>query len=301
MGIPTETVYGLAAHALDADAVVRIFEAKERPSFNPLIVHVHDSSQFEKYAVQVPDRIYNLAEKFSPGPITFILPRKSLIPDIVVSGGDTVALRIPNHPLTLELLSVSGMPLAAPSANPFGYISPVTAAHVKEQLEGKLPYVLDGGTCSVGLESTVVSFFQDELIVHRLGGITLEDLKKVEPRLRTDLNLSSNPISPGQLKSHYAPRIPMILGDIPTLMKLHESKRCAVLSFQQSYSTPNLVSSEVLSSSGDLHEAARNLFAAMRRLDATASDLILAEEAPNNGIGMAINDRLKRAASAGNE
>ncbi|MDQ3289765.1 MAG: L-threonylcarbamoyladenylate synthase, partial [Bacteroidota bacterium] len=156
VSIPTETVYGLAANAYLEEAVVSIFEAKQRPAFDPLIVHTHSIQEFDKIAVNIPKRAYQLAEAFMPGPVTLILPRNPKIPLLVTSGNESVGVRIPNHPLTLNLLRKLEFPLAAPSANPFGYVSPTTAQHVNQQLGEKIPYILDGGTCSVGIESTII-------------------------------------------------------------------------------------------------------------------------------------------------
>ncbi|MCU0435121.1 MAG: L-threonylcarbamoyladenylate synthase [Bacteroidia bacterium] len=292
VGIPTETVYGLAANALDADAAVKIFQIKNRPGFNPLIVHVHSAAEFEKYAQHVPVQIKKLAEVFSPGPLTFVLPRRTNIPDIITAGGDTVGLRVPAHPLTQALLQKLPFPLAAPSANPFGYISPVTAQHVADQLYGKVPYILDGGPSEVGVESTVVTVRNDKVVVLRLGGITLEQLREVAGEVELDINESSNPQSPGQLKSHYAPRIPLKWGIPATQPPL---EKVAVLCLQQPPAWSNIVSVETLSATGNLAEAARNLFAAMRRLDETDAQCIFAERMPETGLGKAINDRLKRA------
>ncbi len=292
IGIPTETVYGLAANALDASVAVKIFEIKNRPAFNPLIVHVHDAGEFEKYAAEVPELIKRLAAEFSPGPLTYILPKADNIPDIITAGGDTVALRVPAHPFTRELLRMLPFPLAAPSANPFGYISPVTAKHVADQLGGKIPYVLNGGACEVGVESTVVSVKNGKLVVLRLGGLSTEVLEKVAGEVIYELNESSNPQSPGQLKSHYAPRIPLRLG-IPDIEPVNT--KVAVLGFRSVPAWHSVTASEVLSATGDLNEAARNLFAAMRRLDEAEADIIYAEVVPQEGLGKAINDRLKRA------
>lgn len=298
VAIPTETVYGLAANALSAEAVLKIYETKGRPAFNPLIVHVHDAGQFEKYAIEVHPLIQILAEKFSPGPLTYVLPKKSIIPDIVTGGGDTVALRVPGHPLTLKLLSELDFPLAAPSANPFGYISPVLAEHVAEQLNGKIPYILDGGHSMIGLESTVVTIENNKVVVLRIGGVPLEDLHEVAGPVELRINMSSNPQSPGQLKSHYAPRIPLLLGNVPVLLNSQKGKKIALLVFSERNHAPNVVAQEVLSETRDIKEAARNLFAALRRLDKTGADVILAERFPEFGFGMAINDRLERAAAS---
>lgn len=297
VAIPTETVYGLAANALNPDAVLKIYETKGRPTFNPLIVHVHDIGEFEKYATEVPPLVRTLAEKFSPGPLTYVLPKKAIVPDIVTGGGETVALRVPGHPITLKLLSQLDFPLAAPSANPFGYISPVLAEHVAEQLNGKIPYILDGGHSMIGLESTVVTVENNKLVVLRIGGVPLEDLHEAAGEIELRINLSSNPKSPGQLKSHYAPKIPLLLGDIDQMMKGQSGKKMAVLVFSGRNHAPNVIAQEVLSPSRDIKEAARNLFSALRRLDKSGADVILAERFPEFGFGMAINDRLERAAA----
>jgi L-threonylcarbamoyladenylate synthase len=296
VAIPTETVYGLAANALDPAAVLKIYETKGRPAFNPLIVHVHDANQFSKYANEVPELIRTLAEKFSPGPITFVLPKKNIIPDIVTGGGETVALRVPGHPITLKLLAHLDFPLAAPSANPFGYISPVNAMHVADQLEGLIPYILDGGPSIIGVESTVVTVENNKLIVLRLGGVSVEDLKDVAGEVELRINSSSDPKSPGQLKSHYAPKIPLRLGKMEELLKEYPTQKKALLSFTQKYSGENILTEEILSRNGDLNEAARNLFSALRKLDNSNAEIILAERFPEHGLGLAINDRLERAA-----
>lgn len=297
VAIPTETVYGLAANALNPDAVLKIYETKGRPAFNPLIVHVHDAGEFSKYASYVHPLVIQLAEKFSPGPLTYVLPKKSIVPDIVTGGGDTVALRVPGHPLTLKLLSELDFPLAAPSANPFGYISPVLAEHVAEQLNGKIPYILDGGHSMIGVESTVITVENNKVVVLRIGGVPLEDLHEAAGEIELRINLSSNPKSPGQLKSHYAPRIPLQLGDVDAMMESARDNKLALLVFSDRREGKNIVAQEVLSPERDIKDAARNLFSALRRLDKSGADLILAERFPEFGFGLAINDRLERAAS----
>ncbi|MCX6311666.1 MAG: L-threonylcarbamoyladenylate synthase [Bacteroidetes bacterium] len=232
----------------------------------------------------------------SPGPITYVLPKKNNIPDIVTGGGETVALRVPGHALTLKLLSQLDFPLAAPSANPFGYISPVDARHVKDQLDGKIPYILDGGQCMIGIESTVVTVIDGKVVVYRLGGVSLEDLVDVVGEVELRINNSSNPNSPGQLKSHYAPRIPLRFGKMDALLEEFSGKKKAILSFTKNYSD-DCIANQVLSYPGDLHEAARNLFTALRKLDNSEAEIILAEKFPEHGLGLAINDRLERAAT----
>ncbi len=214
VGIPTETVYGLAANAFDPIAVAKIFKAKERPAFDPLIVHTSSLERAMRFVEIIPGKAYKLANKFWPGPMTLIFKKKAIIPDIVTSGLETVAVRIPNHPLTLELLRSIDFPLAAPSANPFGYISPTSAEHVNEQLGEKIKYVLDGGDCHVGIESTIIDFDDDEINVLRLGGCKIEDLKKIVGKINLRPITSSNPVAPGMMNSHYSPLTPIIIGDI---------------------------------------------------------------------------------------
>jgi L-threonylcarbamoyladenylate synthase len=296
VAIPTETVYGLAANALDPDAVLRIYEAKHRPRFNPLILHVSSIGSFEKYASQIPEACLLLAEAFSPGPLTFLLPKGPTVPDIVTAGSDLVALRIPLHPVALELLSGLPFPLAAPSANPSGYISPVTAAHVLQGLSGRIPYILDGGPCTVGLESTIVSFRDGRIFLHRYGAVTPEDIYRITGIVPEAANSSHDaPDAPGQLKSHYAPDRPLYMGDVHALLQQHAGKRIAVISFRHRYTDPEPHLSFVLSPDGNLHEAARNLFHALRNADQPHIDLILTEVFPDEGLGWAINDRLSRA------
>lgn len=299
VGIPTETVYGLAGNALNPEAVTAIFETKKRPSFDPLIVHVGSLEQVHSIVRFFPDELMTLAEKFWPGPLTVLLPKKDQIPDLVTSGLDTVAVRIPGHALTRELLLNLDFPLAAPSANPFGYISPTRALHVQEQLGEKIPYILDGGDCSVGLESTIVGVEQGQVIVYRLGGIPVSAIEQVVGPVLILPQSSSNPKSPGMLKSHYAPRTPVMLGDLDTLVAefIQRGGDFGVLSFRKLFPDVSESRQVVLSPSGDLGEAARNLFSGMRMLDKADVSVILAEELPEKDLGRAINDRLRRAAA----
>lgn len=296
VAIPTETVYGLGANAYLDEAVVSIFAAKQRPAFDPLIVHTHHLDQFEQIAQNIPARAYQLAEAFTPGPITFILPRHPRIPLLVTSGHESVGVRIPDHPLTLTLLQQLDFPVAAPSANPFGYVSPTTAQHVAEQLGDRIPYIIDGGPCRVGIESTIISFLNDEVTVLRLGGLALEQIETVirQPVRRVTIS-SSNPTAPGMLTSHYAPRKKVVLGNITENLSRYIPTRVGILSFQQSVTGVPRPQQVVLSPAGDVNEAARKVFAALRYLDSLPIDLILAEPVPDHGLGQAINDRLTRA------
>lgn len=292
VAIPTETVYGLAANAYDADAVLRIFQAKNRPSFDPLIVHVRDRAQVDEVVAHIPQEAEALMERFWPGPLTLVLPKKPRVPDIVTSGLDTVGVRMPAHPLALELLGSLNFPLAAPSANPFGYVSPTTAQHVADQLSDRVDYILDGGPCSVGVESTIVGWENGRCVLYRAGGLPVEAIEavigSVDPAQRHVM-----PVAPGMIESHYAPRKPLVVGDVAALLKEHAGKRCAVIAFNARYDAWRC---ETLSSTNDPNEAARGLFAAMRTLDMSDAEVILAEVFPNWGLGRAINDRLDRAA-----
>ncbi len=301
VAIPTETVYGLAGNALDEKAVVKIFEAKNRPAFNPLIVHVGSWEMIEKYAATVPAKAKLLAEKYSPGPLTFLLPKKDSIPDIVTAGSSKVALRIPAHPLTLKLLRTLDFPLAAPSANPFGYISPTTAGHVMEGLSGKIPYILDGGAARVGLESTIIGFDEEErVLLYRTGGISADDITAVlnEKVFPAKASPQQNPETAGRLRSHYAPHTPLYTGDVEQLMQQFHGRKIATISFTKLFPGIDENYQFVLSGNGDLAEAAKNLFAALRATDKLQADVILAEIFPETGIGRAINDRLSRARAA---
>lgn len=295
ISIPTETVYGLAGNALDESVVLEIFQIKNRPSFDPLIVHLPFREAALKYATDIPVKAQMLMEAYWPGPLTLVLSKKSIIPDLVTSGMNTVALRVPAHPFTLELLQQLDFPLAAPSANPFGYISPTTAQHVKDQLGNKIELILDGGPCSVGIESTIIGFENDDCVIYRPGVITDADIRKITGDLKIP-GQKKKISAPGMLDSHYAPRIPMVLGNIDELVKIYSSKKTGILSFKTNYKNFD-GPIRILSDSGDLREAAQNLFTSMRFLDNQPIDLILAEPVPYDGLGIAINDRLKRASS----
>ncbi|MFN7013297.1 MAG: L-threonylcarbamoyladenylate synthase [Bacteroidia bacterium] len=293
VAIPTETVYGLAANALDAQAVIKIFEAKNRPSFDPLIVHTYAISEVEKFVTYIPTKAKILAEKFWPGPLTLLLEKKQIIPDIVTSGLSTVGVRIPNHPLTLELLKKVNFPLAAPSANPFGYVSPTNAQHVFDQLGEKIDYIVDGGACTVGVESTIIGFENNVPNVYRLGGLTIEEIENCIGKVEVKLNTSSNPVSPGMLKSHYSPLKELVYGNLDELIEKYQHKKIGVISFYKKYPCCNIV----LSPEKSLNIASEHFFAAIRNMDARPEvEIILCEIFPEEGLGRALNDRLKRAA-----
>jgi len=294
VSIPTETVYGLAGNALNVNAVVKIFNVKSRPEFDPLIVHVPSISRARQYVEKIPDQARLLSEKFWPGPLTLVLKKKPVIPDLVTSGLDTVGIRCPLHALTQSLLGELEFPLAAPSANPFGYVSPTTPAHVNDLLGDHISYILDGGPCVVGIESTIIGFENEIPTIYRLGGLSVEEIESTVGKVQVSTQSSSNPKAPGQLKNHYAPHKKVMVGNLDELLQQYPAPRSALLTFQKDYQSTNQA---VLSRSGSLEEAAKNLFTALRKLDKTDAEVILAEFVPDVGIGKAINDRLRRAAA----
>lgn len=295
VAIPTETVYGLAASALDPIAAARIFEVKQRPFFDPLIVHTHSLEKVNEYVTEIPSPLKKLAEAYWPGPLTLLLPKKAVIPDLITAGLERVGIRIPDNDLTLSLLRQTGFPLAAPSANPFGYISPTSPLHVEKQLGNSIEYILDGGDCSVGLESTIVGMEGSDVCIYRLGGLSVDDIEKVVGKVQLRINTSSNPSAPGQLKSHYAPAKKLVIGNLEELAGQYKGRRIGIIGFGN---LPASLSSNVvvnLSEKGDLKEAAANLFSALRKLDESDVDVIICSYLPGQGLGLAINDRLKRA------
>lgn len=302
VAIPTETVYGLAANALDPLAVINIFKAKNRPSFDPLIVHCRDAAQVEKYAAEFPEKLRKLADRFWPGPLTLILPKTSEIPDVVSSGLNTAGFRVPRHALTLALLKEIDFPLAAPSANPFGYVSPTSAEHVEDQLRDKIDYILDGGSSPVGLESTIVGMLEDgQVCILRYGGIPVEQIEEVVGPVALRVASSASPVSPGQLDQHYAPHSTFIVcQNLEQAIEMAGSyTRCGLITpspLPEGKVLPGSVEQhEVLSQDGNLDESAQHLFAAIRSLDKGAFEAILAVKVADEGLGRAINDRLRRA------
>jgi len=297
VAIPTETVYGLAANALDVKAVAKIFETKNRPTFDPLIIHTDSIEKVNQFVEYIPQKALELAQKFWAGSLTLLLPKKDIIPDLVTSGLSRVAIRIPKHPLTLNLLKRLDFPLAAPSANPFGYISPTKAEHVEAQLGDKIPLILDGGACEVGIESTIVGFENGKTIIYRLGGISVEAIEVVVGSVEIQPHSSSNPNAPGMLESHYAPKKPFVLGNLEALLSKYAPSEIGVLAFSETKTGIPVGNQRVLSASQDILEAAQNLFAFMRELDQMPVKVILAELLPEENLGKAINDRLRRAAT----
>lgn len=297
VAIPTETVYGLAGNALNPEVVKKIFAIKNRPLSNPLILHLSDFNQLDRYATEIPPAAATLAEHFWPGPLTLLLPKNSCVPGVVTAGLPRVAVRIPSHPVALQLLRRLPFPLAAPSANPFGYISPTSAEDVRRMLHGKISYVLDGGDCAKGIESTIVGFEGNTPVIYRPGVITAEEIKALVGAVETHRKETQKPLSPGMLASHYAPHTPLFLTEsVADLTAASLSTGTAVLTFKQACLLVPKINQEVLSPRGDLYEAAANLYKALHRLDGLNCQRIIAERVPDAGIGKAINDRLQKAA-----
>lgn len=289
VAIPTETVYGLAADASNSNAVAKIYAVKARPQFNPLIVHVADRAMAQRYARWTPVA-ERLADHFWPGPLTLVLTRKqSIISELVSAGGDTIALRMPSHPASLRLIEAFGGGIAAPSANRSGRISPTQAAHVMEELGQAILLIIDGGTCNVGLESTVIDASGDQAVILRPGTITRTQLEAVVPLADAPRAGGDALKSPGLLVSHYAPQLPVRLN----AMEVGEDE--ALLAFGQPLSGAGAVKN--LSEGGNLIEAAANFFAHLRALDDSRFRAIAVMPIPEEGVGEAINDRLRRAAA----
>lgn len=286
LALPTETVYGLAGDALSPDACAAIFEAKDRPLSDPLIVHLPSLEWLPRLTSPSPLALA-LAEKFWPGPLTMVLQRNPSVPDIVTAGQETVAVRMSAHPAFRSVVEGFGKPLAAPSANRFGRISPTAAEHVMSELGGRIPFILDGGPCIHGIESTIVHVLEDRLQILRQGPVTEEQLREFAPVFHGPAGVTA----PGGLKSHYAPRTPLVISDRP----MPRGPREGLLAWSNAPEGFDVV--ERLSISGDLREAAANLYGAMRRLDEAGLDLIVAEAIPQNGIGAAIMERLQKAAA----
>lgn len=301
VAIPTETVYGLGANALDGKAVAKIFEAKNRPSFNPLIVHVADRHDAEQYAV-MDDRAKAVAAQFWPGPLTLVLPRKmdSGISDLVSAGLPTIAIRVPAHLTARQLLKSSGIPIAAPSANASGEPSATTPQHVVDSLGDRVPFILADGACKVGLESTVLDLTGDVPAILRPGAVSAEDLEPLLGPVAYEHGETNAPKSPGMLLKHYAPKIPVRLRAVDVekgeaLLAFGSTKFMGVRGGGFAKDLPE-ESLRNLSEGGDLHEAAANLFAHLRALDRAEHTAIAVMDIPKTGVGVAIWDRLERAA-----
>ncbi len=296
IAIPTETVYGIAGNAFSETAIKKIFELKKRPHFNPLIVHIKSTEYLLEIVESIPLIAQKLASAFWPGPLTLVLKKNEKIPASVTSGKDTVAVRVPNHKLTLDLLQQLDFPLVAPSANPFGSISPTSALHVSNYFGEKLSVILDGGICEKGIESTIIGFENEQPVLYRHGSLSIEEIEKVAGPLiiRTKENVEPN--APGMLSRHYAPETKTYLtSKLMNMIERFEGKKIGVLVFKNKVLDSRISYVEVLSSNGNYEEAASNLYGAMHRLDQFELDIILAEKLPDHDLGKTINDRLERA------
>ncbi len=296
IAIPTETVYGLAGNIFSEIALKKIFELKNRPFNNPLIVHVKSIDQIQKIASEIPEIAFKLVEKFWPGPLTLVLKKQPHISDLVTANKDTVAIRMPNHKRTLELLQKLDFPLAAPSANPFGSISPTSSKHVLDYFNDKLELILEGGNCEEGIESTIIGFEDNQVVLYRHGSITIDEIEKVVGKITDNSKNDIDPKAPGMFSRHYAPKTDTFLtNNVVELIKSFPNQKIGLLLFQNDIKNPSIKYQEILSKSGDLSEAARNLYAAMHRLDEKNIDIIIAEIMPDSGLGRTMNDRLQRA------
>ncbi|MGD9856167.1 MAG: L-threonylcarbamoyladenylate synthase [Planctomycetaceae bacterium] len=295
----TETVYGLGANAFDVRAVARVFEVKGRPRFDPLIIHIAEPAEVRRLTTEFPATAQRLAARFWPGPLTLVLPKLDAVPDLVTAGLTTVAVRVPDHPMARRLITLAGVPIAAPSANPFGEVSPTTAKHVRDQLGGRIDAILDGGPCRVGVESTVLSLAGQRPNLLRPGGVTQEEIESVIGRVErptaTAADVSQPQSSPGQLSRHYAPRTPLRITDDPS--RFAPESGVGLLTLRPIDGPDRFAAVEVLSPLGDLREAAAHFYAALRRLDAAKLQQIIAVSFPEEGLGRALNDRLRRAAA----
>ena len=294
----TETVYGLGANALSPEACEKIFLAKRRPKYDPLIVHIAEMAQLDDLVSEMPKVALELAEAFWPGPLTIVFNKSESIPDLITAGLDTVAIRMPAHPLALALLSEAQIPVAAPSANPFGYLSPTSAEHVKSQLGDEVEIILDGGECDWGIESTIVDCSSGNAVLLRRGGITAEDIEAVTGSLSFGKAVLERPLAPGQLASHYAPNTPLTILKEGEMPRLKEGERIGFLAYGESNPSFNCVVIEYLATDEtDLKEIAHNLFSALHRLDNLGLDALYINDLPREGLANAIMDRLLKAAA----
>lgn len=292
VAFPTETVYGLGANGLNSLAVAKIYEIKRRPYFDPIILHISKKEDAKKLWREINERAEKLIEKFWPGPLTIVLPKTEIVPYIVTAGLETVAVRMPSHPISIEIIERCGFPIAAPSANIFGRLSPTEAIHVEEQIGDKIEIIIDGGKCPVGIESTVIDLTTEKNIILRPGGISKEEIEKVIGKVEI-YKKENKTLSPGQLPFHYSPKTPLKI--LKNYKEVKEGIRAGLLAFKEPKEKEKFVKIEVLSKNGDLREAASNFFSALHNLDNAGLDIIYAEALPEEGLGLSIMDRLRKA------
>lgn len=294
VAFPTETVYGLGADGLNPIAAAKIFEVKNRPAFNPLILHISELQMLDVIAEIKNEKAEHLIKKFWPGPLTLVLPKKEIVPEIITSGHDTVAVRMPANQTALDLISLSGTPIAAPSANTFGQLSPTTAQHVEKQLGKKVELILDGGKTSIGVESTILQIECSEIFLLRPGGLSVEDIENEIGHVKIKTGNAVNPNSPGQLPFHYSPLIPTLFLNEKNYRQ-NEGKKIGILFFKEPKAGFECYSTKILSSKGDMREAAANLFSALHEFEKENVEVILMEEVEEAGLGKAIMDRMRKA------
>ena len=293
VAVPTETVYGLAANGLNPSAVKKIFEAKSRPFNNPLILHFANQEQIDPFILEFPPILKQLTEVFWPGPLTVLLPKSNLVDDLITGGKTHVAIRIPSHPDFHALLQQLDFPLAAPSANLYGRVSPTNAEHVYNQLKGKIPLILDGGTCEKGIESTIIGMENEQVIVYRLGSISIEEIALhlgEVPQIKNEA--TENGIASGMVKYHYAPRTPLYFYDASST-KMDQNN--GYIFFKECPNNTKIENAIVLSETSDLQEAARKLYSVLHEFDERGFQQIFIERFPEQGLGATLNDRLNRA------
>ena len=296
VAIPTETVYGLAANGIDRKAIAKIFEAKKRPLSNPLILHFSDFESMRGYIKNIPKQAEKLAQKFWPGAMTLLLDATNHIPDIVNSGQSRIAVRIPNHDLTLNLLRRLKFPLAAPSANLYGRVSPTKSIHVYKQLSGCIPYILEGGDCSTGIESTIIGFEDEKVIVYRLGGISIEEIESclgIKVEIHDHKSISDKPEASGMVSYHYAPQTP--IHSIDDVSLFPEIKISGFIGFNKIIPQLPAENQFLLSPNKDLNEASKNLYSALHYMDDQKFKRLFICHFPLTGLGKSLNDRVSKA------
>lgn len=297
VAIPTETVYGLAGNIFSEEAIQKIYKVKQRPSFNPLIVHVDSIEKASELVSSFPEKAKQLANTFWPGSLTLVLDKSDNIPNWITAGKETVGIRIPNHPVTLALLQELPFPLAAPSANPSNRISPTKSSHVASYFKDSIEMVLEGGECKNGIESTIIGFENNEPVLYRLGSISTENIERVIGKIKIKNKKETTPNAPGMLSKHYSPLTKTYLVDnVNEFIKNINGKKIGVLIFNNPKLNVDVDHIEVLSKTRDLNEATAKLYSALHKLDSLNLDIIVSERLPETGLGKSINDRLERAA-----
>ena len=296
VAIPTETVYGLAASMMSTSAINKVFQAKKRPHTNPLIVHIKDKNEVLKYVKSCPEKAQILMEKFWPGSLTILFEKNEIISDLITAGSSLVALRVPNHPITLQLLQEIDVPLVAPSANPFTRISPTTSKHVMDLFTDEFNYVLEGGACEEGIESTIIGFEENQPIVYRLGAVGINEIEKYIGKVHLK-NVNQKDL-PGNSKKHYSPRTRCVITqNIYNEIIKYKNEKIGVLLYKNRKLAISPFKTVVLSPNGTTKEALFNLYTSLHWLDQQGVDIIIMEEFPNDEYGLVINDRLQRASN----